>query len=275
LARDPSAGPFTDDDLPFAEEIGRRAGVAIDNAQLFRRTEQALRWRDEFLSIASHELRTPVTSLGLAAQNLEAMVTGGTLANAPPTVVARGVSTVVRQARHLSHLIDELLDLSRIQAGRFEVAPSEQIDLVEVVRAATGRLARQLAHAGCALTVEAPGPVVGSWDGSRLEQVVTNLVANAMKFGAGKPIEVKVSDGPHRDAALVVTDHGIGIAPEHQTRIFDRFQRGAVSSRHYAGLGLGLYIVRQIVEAHRGTISVGSVPGQGATFTVTLPRARQ
>jgi PAS domain S-box-containing protein len=271
LARDPSAGPFAIHDLPFAEEIGRRAGVAIDNAQLFRRTEQALRWRDEFLSIASHELRTPVTSLGLSAQNLEAMVTEGTLATAPPTIVGRGVSTVVRQTRHLSHLIDELLDLSRIQAGRFEVAPNEESDLVEVVRAATGRLARQLAVADCALTVEAPVPVVGHWDRSRLEQVVTNLVTNAMKFGARKPIEVKVTDGPDR-AALVVTDHGIGIAPEHQTRIFDRFQRGAVSSRHYAGLGLGLYIVRQIVEAHRGTISVASVHGQGATFTVTLPK---
>ncbi len=273
LARDSAAEPFTAEDVPFAEEIGRRAGVAIDNAQLFRRTEQALLWRDEFLSVASHELRTPVTSLSLSAQNLEAMAAEGTLAGAPHALVTRAVSTVVRQARHLGHLIEELLDLSRIQAGHFEVTPNEEVDLVEVVRAATARLARQLAIAGCALTVAAPAPVGGCWDRSRLEQVVTNLVTNALKFGAGRPIEVHVAEDGDR-ASLVVIDHGIGIIPEQQTQIFDRFQRGAVSARHYAGLGLGLYIVRQIVEAHRGSISVASEPGHGATFTVTLPRRR-
>ncbi|HEX8953404.1 MAG TPA: ATP-binding protein, partial [Polyangia bacterium] len=113
-------------------------------------------------------------------------------------------------------------------------------------------------------------PVVGFWDRTRLEQVVTNLVTNAMKFGAGQPIEIAVGAADHR-ASLAVTDHGIGIPPDQQALIFDRFQRGGVSSRHYAGLGLGLHIVRQIVEAHHGAIAVASTPGRGSTFTVTLP----
>ncbi|HEX9105160.1 MAG TPA: GAF domain-containing sensor histidine kinase, partial [Polyangia bacterium] len=269
-ARDRPMAPFGSDDVSLAEEIGRRAGVAIDNARLFQRTDHALRWRDEFLSVASHELRTPVTSLSLSAQNLESMAADGTLATAPPGMVARGLATVVRQARHLGHLIEELLDLTRIQAGRFEVAPSADVDLVAVVRAATGRLARQLTIAGCTLTIAADRPVVGFWDRTRLEQVVTNLVTNAMKFGAGQPIEIAVGAADHR-ASLAVTDHGIGIPPDQQALIFDRFQRGGVSSRHYAGLGLGLHIVRQIVEAHHGAIAVASTPGRGSTFTVTLP----
>jgi signal transduction histidine kinase len=216
--------------MPLAEEIGRRAGVAIDNARLFQRTDQALRWRDEFLSVASHELRSPVTSLTLSAQNLEALAVEGTLASAPPSIVARGLATVVRQTRHLGHLIEELLDLTRFRAGRFDVVPSDGVDLVSVVRTATGRLARQLAIAGCALTIDAPAPVVGRWDRSRLEQVVTNLVTNAMKFSAGRPIEIAIRQRGDR-SSMAVTDHGIGIPPEQQPLIFDRFQRGAVSPR--------------------------------------------
>jgi PAS domain S-box-containing protein len=270
LGRDAAAEPFTPVDVPIAEEIGRRARVANHNARLLRKNQQALRWRDEFLSVASHELRTPVTSLSLSAQNLESMAAEGTLAAAAPDVVGRGLATVVRQSRHLGRLIEELLDLSRIQAGRFEVVPTDGVDLVKVVRATAGRLERELALAGSTLRIDAPGAIVGSWDRSRLDQVITNLLTNATKFGAGKPIEVTVSASDDA-ATLVVADHGVGIAPEQQARIFERFER-AVSARHYGGLGLGLYIVRQIVDAHHGAISVASRPGQGATFTVALPR---
>jgi signal transduction histidine kinase len=113
-------------------------------------------------------------------------------------------------------------------------------------------------------------PAIGRWDAARLDQVLTNLMTNAIRFGAGKPIVVTVK-ATASAASLAVTDHGIGIAPAAQARIFDRFERGDVSAQHYGGLGLGLYIARQIVEAHGGTISVHSEPGCGATFTVTLP----
>src|SRR4051812_40916872 len=170
--------------------MGRRAGIAIDNARLFHKTEQALRSRDEFLSIASHELRTPVTSLRLAIQNLESMASEGTLAQAPAAVVARGLSTAVRQSQHLGRLIEELLDISRIQAGRFELALRDGIDLAQLSRTMVTRLERELGMANCPVTIDAPQPVVGRWDVGRLDQVLTNLLTNAMKFGAGRPIEI-------------------------------------------------------------------------------------
>jgi PAS domain S-box-containing protein len=269
LGRNETEPTFTSADVRLAEEIGHRAGVAIDNARLFRRTEQALRARDEFLSIASHELRTPVTSLRLSVQNLEAMAAEGSLATAPPALVARGLATVVRQTQHLGRLIEELLDVSRIQAGRFELALSDGVDLGHLARATAVRLERELALAGCPVRVDAE-PTSGRWDSARLDQVVTNLLTNAMKFGAGRPIDIIVRTSAGA-ASLAVSDHGIGIEPDAVERIFDRFERG-VSAQHYGGLGLGLYIARQIVEAHHGTIAVHSQLGQGATFTVTLPR---
>ena len=112
----------------------------------------------------------------------------------------------------------------------------------------------------------------GKWDRLRLDQIVTNLLSNAMKYGSGEPIEVAMTGTPEA-VRLEVRDHGIGIAPEHQSRIFDRFER-AVSGRHYGGLGLGLWIVRQILDALGGSIRVRSAPGEGSTFTVELPRAQ-
>ncbi len=268
FARDEAQPPYDAADARLAEEIGRRAGIAIDNARLFRRTEEALRARDEFLSIASHELRTPVTSLRLSVQNLESMAEEGSLATAPRQVVIRGLQTSVRQSQHLSRLIDELLDISRIRAGRFDLKPHD-VDLAQVARTTAQRLERELQIAGCPLTLDLQ-PAPGRWDAARLDQVVTNLLTNAMKFGAGQPLELRVRADADT-ATLALTDHGIGIAPEAQTRIFDRFERG-VSARHYGGLGLGLFIARQIVEAHRGQLTVTSRVGHGATFTLVLPR---
>jgi signal transduction histidine kinase len=268
FARGEGQPPYEAADVHLAEELGRRAGVAIDNARLFRRTEAALRARDEFLSIASHELRTPVTSLRLSVQNLESMAEDGSLATAPRAVVVRGLQTSVRQSQHLARLIDELLDISRIRAGRFDLKLAE-VDLAQVARTTAQRLESELQLAGCGLTLDLE-PASGRWDAARLDQVVTNLLTNAMKFGTGQPIELRVR-GQGAKATLALTDHGIGIAADAQARIFDRFERG-VSARHYGGLGLGLFIARQIVEAHRGQLTVESRVGHGAVFTLTLPR---
>jgi signal transduction histidine kinase len=152
---------------------------------------------------------------------------------------------------------------------RFILGP---VDLVDVARQSVARLRTELFRSSSLLSMTAPAELVGSWDRSCLEQVVGNLLSNAAKFGQGKPIDLRIErEGPF--ARLVVQDRGIGIGPEAQKGIFDPFER-AVSSRNYGGLGLGLYIVKTIVEGLGGTVTVQSGPQQGATFTVKLPIER-
>jgi signal transduction histidine kinase len=257
-------------DLALAEDLACRAALAVDNARLYLRTQEAVRARDEFLSIASHELRTPVTSMMLASQGLLKLVTTGSLERAPAGFLRSSLETAVRQTSRMSQLIDRLLDVSRMQAGRLELQ-LEPVDLAAVVQEMVGQSREDLARAGCALRVSAEQPVVGRWDRSRLEQVVANLLSNAIKYGAGKPIEIQVGvEGA--TARLLVRDHGIGIPLDRQERIFERFER-AVSARHYSGLGLGLFIVARLLRAMGGSVGVESAPGEGAAFLVELPLA--
>jgi two-component system, LuxR family, sensor kinase FixL len=176
-----------------------------------------------------------------------------------------------QQTRRIASLADDLLDVSRIRLGALELhfAP---IDLGEVARETVSRLKDELERSGSTITVEAVAPVRGDWDPLRIEQVLIKLVANAIKFGQGKPITITVEDTPDT-ARVAVADRGIGIAPEHQDRVFGRFER-AVPFHNFGGLGLGLYIAREIVEAHGGSIRLQSAPGAGSTFTVELPRER-
>jgi PAS domain S-box-containing protein len=256
-------------ELALAEDLARRAAVALDNARLYEAAQEAVRAREEFLSVASHELRTPLTSLQLALQSLLRVNASGGLSSAPSGFVGNVLATAERQTRRLGRLIDDLLDVSRITAGRLDLH-WEDVDLAEVTRDVAQQMRADLGAAGCPLTLEVALPVVGRWDRARLEQVVANLLSNALKYGAGKPIWVAVA--PRGDTAiLTVRDHGIGIARDVQTHIFDRFERG-VSSRHYGGLGLGLYIVRRILDGLGGSVWVESELGAGATFTVELPR---
>ncbi|HLK90366.1 MAG TPA: ATP-binding protein [Polyangia bacterium] len=242
----------------------------IDDQKLAEQTlREAISLREDFLSVASHELRTPLTSLRLELENLLrfARRSGG---ETGPDVVGR-VQRIDTQAARLNHLIDELLDVSRLAAGRLELQ-IEEVDLAKVVSEVRGRLADEAQRRGCAITVRASGKTIGSWDASRLDQVVTNLLSNAIKYGAGKPIEITVEAADDR-VRLAVHDHGLGIPPEDQDRIFRRFERAA-SSRNYAGIGLGLWIVKQIIDALGGNIKVESRPEVGSTFIVELPRER-
>ena len=175
-----------------------------------------------------------------------------------------------RQSERLNYLVTELLDISRIAGGRLQLHP-ENLDLADVIHdvVADFRAQGEFERAQSDIRVNVCGPIVGHWDRTRIEQVLTNLLSNAVKYGAGKPITLTAAcDGEF--ATLTVTDEGIGIAPEDQQRIFARFER-AVSSRHYGGLGLGLFIVREVLEKMGGTIRVRSVPAEGAAFTVILP----
>jgi PAS domain S-box-containing protein len=235
-----------------------------------KRAEQTLEatilLRDDFLSVASHELRTPLTSLKLEAANLLRRARRGDLTS--DRLVTR-LERIDAQAARMHRLINELLDVSRIVAGRLELS-LEEVDLVQVVGEVVAQFKDEAARAGCALTSETPRAAIGHWDRSRLEQVVTNLVTNAIKYGGGKPITVEVAEHDDR-IKLTVRDHGLGIPTEDQDRIFERFERAA-STRNYSGIGLGLWIVKQIVEALGGTVIVDSAPERGSAFTVELPR---
>jgi signal transduction histidine kinase len=175
---------------------------------------------------------------------------------------------VLRSVRRLAKLADELLDVARIRGGRLRLE-LERVELGNLVREVAPRTAEGLGRPPSDLQIIAPTPVEGRWDPMRLEQVVTNLVSNACKYGEGKPIELTVGRGP-AGAELVVRDHGIGMSSADQARIFERFER-AVDSHEYAGLGLGLWITRQVVQAHGGHISVRSQLGEGSEFSVQLP----
>lgn len=255
-------------DLALVEDLARRAAHAIDTAILYEESREAVRAREEFLSVASHELKTPLTSLHLHVQILQRIAVAGgrgKLAGAP---VAGMLETVERDSQRLLNTINRLLDVARISAGKLALE-REDVDLAGVVSDVVGLMQPDFARVSSPVALKVTGPCRGRWDRFRLEQVVTNLVSNAAKYGDGGPIEIAV-DGDRRVARLVVTDHGIGIPEDRRKKIFERFER-AVSAHHYQGLGLGLYITRQIVEAHGGTLGVESEVGKGSRFTVELP----
>ena len=255
-------------DRQMADELASRAAPAIESALLYRRAQDAVGLRDEFLSVASHELRTPMTALRLALQAL--LRQGDQHPDPTHDATLRLVRAAARYEGRLSKLVDTLLDVTRIESGNLALE-LEPVDLSAVAQEVVALFHGEAARSHTPITLVAPEPVIGNWDRSRLEQVVTNLLSNAIKYGAGRPVQVEVSQAG-KAARLVVRDQGIGVPLERQEQIFGRFER-AVSSRNYGGLGLGLYILRGITDAFGGQVRVQSAPGAGATFTVELPCA--
>ncbi|MFT3839093.1 MAG: PAS domain-containing sensor histidine kinase [Myxococcaceae bacterium] len=260
-------------DLTGPMEMELRARHAVETAEAQREraetAQAALNARDEFMSIAAHELRTPLTALVLKMQGTAQVLRTDPELGGPGQKVATRIDAALRQVDRLNELVERLLDVSRIVRGRLQLSLRET-DLGELVRRVADDFGDAAKSGASELKVETSGPLLGLWDATRLEQVVVNLVSNALKYGSGKPVQLEVSatDG---EVKLTVTDQGIGIAPEDLERIFTRFER-AVPVRHYGGLGLGLYISRNIVEAHGGTLRVESQPNQGARFIAELPR---
>ncbi len=257
-------------DVALARELARRASPALEHASQYHEARQALRLREEFLAIASHELKSPISALQLQVQHLRTALERA-LDDVPRERLLRGLDLMGRQAKRQAKLIDALLDVSRIHAGRLELNP-EPVDLGALVREVAERFEPEGAGAGTPLTLSLPREAHGHWDRLRLDQVLTNLVSNAMKYGRGGPVQVTLSS-TEAHVRLDVRDAGIGIASEHLPRLFHRFER-AVAGRDYHGVGLGLWIVREVVEAMGGHVTVRSELGVGSTFTVVLPRAR-
>ncbi len=262
---------------PLRHPDGTLAGallVARDITEQ-RRTEQALqqavRTRDEFLSIASHELRTPLSTLLLQASGLLRAFRIPAGERLPEARLLKKAESLKRQADRLEALVSGLLDVSRLASGKLDLQ-LEEVDLRQLASELVERLAEASAAAAVPsrIHLHAPVPVVGRWDRLRVEQVLTNLLTNALRYGRDRPVELRV-EGTPAVARVQVRDEGIGIPEEAQQRIFGRFERAA-SSRNYGGLGLGLWLTRELVEAMQGTIHVQSRVGEGSTFTVELPR---
>ena len=256
---------YSEPDLDLGETLARRAALAVENARLYKQAQEALKARDELLTIAAHEIRGPITSVHLAVQGLKN-------SKVPPSSEPKMLEIIEREDRRLARFVDQLLDLGKIQTGRLHF-DLEEVDLGDVVRDAAANLGSELTKSGSSLSITTEGQPVGRWDRHGLDQVATNLLSNAIKFGQGKPIAVTVrqTDGL---TTLDVQDHGIGIDAKLLDRLFKPFERG-VSLRNYGGLGLGLYIVRMIVEGLGGTIRVSSKPNEGSTFAVELKNERR
>ena len=226
--------------------------------------EEAVRLRDEFLSIAAHELRTPLSALQLQLQGL---------LERPEGIESRIRAKLERACRsgdRMVTLVDALLDVSRITTGSFNLNPS-RFDLAVAVKDVVERFREHAVRAGSTVTVRAERGLEGRWDRLRIEQVVTNLLTNALKYAAGTPVEIDLS-GTEQDVIISVADEGPGIPESEKERIFLRFERAA-PMRNFGGLGLGLYVARQITEAHGGEISLASDRPRGAQFLIRLPRA--
>jgi signal transduction histidine kinase len=250
-------------DLALLADVGQRTALALAHARLYGAADAAAREREDFLHVASHELRGPLATLRLTAELLGREVAGGEAGRA-----GARVEVLLRQAERLARLSSALLDVSRLTAGKLALSP-RTLDLAVAVREVVAHHAEGAAAEGTALTADAPHPVPCRADPDRLEQVMGNLVQNALRYGRGT--WVRISARAAGDVVqLAVADGGAGIAPEAQARIFGRFER-ADPGRKDGGRGLGLWIVRSLVEAHGGRVAVESAPGRGATFTVTLP----
>ncbi len=266
FAMERSERSFAQAEIAIGEELGRRATAAVEHSRLFKEAEEAVQARDDFLSVASHELNTPLTALQLQMDLILKQV------KPEATPLQNRVVRARRQVLRITKLIGNLLDVSRISSGRLALE-FEDVDFCEVLREVVERLEETRRRAGSSLQISVPGPVIGRWDRMRIDQVVSNLLINAIKYGKGNPIEISVEKSGEV-ARLKVRDSGIGIAPEEQAGIFDRFSR-AHSAQRYGGFGLGLWIVRQIVDALGGSIEVQSKPGEGSTFLVKLPLAQK
>ncbi|MDB4942478.1 MAG: Signal transduction histidine kinase CheA [Labilithrix sp.] len=270
LENDLASNAFGPDRLSTLEVLAVQTAISIDNSRLYEESRASVSARDEFLSIASHELRTPLTPLAMQVHRLSSAIRKGTLRDMSDAALEKLAVSCDAQIARMTRLVGALLDASRIESGKMTVQ-RERTSLADLVTHVVEVHSPQCRAAHCPVRLTVDDGVFVMADRLRIEQVVTNLMLNAVKFGRERPIEIELQR--HEDTAhLLVTDHGVGIAPADRARIFERFER-VRSSTNVDGLGLGLFIVHAIVEAHDGHIDVESEPGIRTTFRVVLPLA--
>jgi len=255
--------------LEALESSRREQEVLLDELRSTKaELEDAVRIRDDFMSIVSHELKTPLNTLILEVQLRKLQLGRSNFAAFSEDRLRQMVDKDERQVQSLIRLIDDMLDVSRIRTGKLSIRPT-RVDLGKLVASVVENFAPQMEVSGCTLLFQRPEPIFGVWDEFRIEQVLANLLTNAMRYGAGRPVQINVRT-TSTDACIEVSDQGIGINQKSLERIFCQFER-AEGSESSAGLGLGLFIAEQIVKAHNGRIQVESEEGQGALFRVLLP----
>lgn len=259
---------FSKDDEKLLQLVADRAALGIERARLYKQAQDAIRARDEFLSIASHELRTPLTSVLLQLQSVLHSIRNQSLATFSVEKTMRMLESAEQQSHRLTDLINDLLNVSFISSGHMNL-DKEDVNMAALVQSVATRLEKQIEEAGCTMELDLDRKTTGRFDRVRIEQVVTNLFTNAIKYGKGTKIVVRLERTDHT-AVLKVRDHGIGIPKDKLDVIFNRFER-AVDDKAFQGLGVGLYIVNQIVKAHAGKIWAESEEGKGSTFIVELP----
>lgn len=253
---------YDHEDLALAQGLATRIGAALVNARAHAKAQEAIRARDEFISLAAHELHTPLASLQLATESLALRTHNG------GGEIQRLTETIVRQVHRLNRLVDHMLDASRVGSRKFAIH-TERMDLSRLLRDVSDAFGERFGRLQTRLHCSIENGVVGRWDGTRIAQVVSNLLDNALKFGRSNPVEIALQrDGG--DALIIVRDRGIGVPPDRMAMIFEPFER-AVPAQSFGGLGLGLFVARAIVEGHGGRIEVESREGSGTTFIVRLP----
>jgi len=224
--------------------------------------------RDDFMSLVAHELRTPLNTLFLETQMRSLQLKRGNLPASTPEQVANMIKRDERQIKAMIRLIDDMLDVSRMKSGTLSIRPGK-VELMGLLERVVNDLSLQAAAANSTLQLASHAPVEGIWDEFRIEQVIVNLLTNALRYGGGGTVELSV----HQvgcNVRIDVRDHGKGIAPDYIDRIFEPYERGAKAGEP-KGLGLGLYISRQLATSHGGALTVQSTPGEGATFSLLLP----
>lgn len=254
-----------------AEEIKRKnilLEAAIEKAKENEQLKNALRSRDEFLMMASHELKTPITPLTLQMQTFIDLFENGTASTIDPEKLLRMLHTSQGQVERLARLIHDLVDVTKVSANKMEIS-CRKMNLCKLIEKVLVDFDGEIKKSGSSIECEIPFDLEGHWDSFRLEQVIVNLLSNALKYGNAKPIHIGASQCDGK-VQLCVRDNGLGIKPEDHYRIFRRFER-AVSGNSFSGLGLGLYISKQIVALHKGRIWVDSEEGKGSSFFVELP----
>lgn len=259
---------FNQDEKDFMMALARQCAQAIHRSMLYDNAKQAVEARDEFLSIASHELRTPLTPLKLQIQGIARHAKNGKITSLTPEQLQKMAESSERQINRLSTLIDDLLDVSRITSGKFTLK-KDYCSLKEIINEAIVQYSQRLQDMHNQIDFVVEQDTIGLWDKIRIEQVVINLLSNASKYAPNKTIHINILNKNHI-AKIEVRDEGPGIALEDRDRIFNRFERVA-SRENLGGLGLGLYISKQIIDAHQGKLYVERSSDQGSVFVVELP----